>query len=107
MSEIQAAASRSTTTTHWRLEIAEDGVGWLAIDKADASVNSPSREVMEEFDGILASRDQSPPRALSLTSRKPGFIAGADIKGFVGLASEDAAYQMIRQGQQVIDRLQR
>jgi 3-hydroxyacyl-CoA dehydrogenase/enoyl-CoA hydratase/3-hydroxybutyryl-CoA epimerase len=75
------------------------------IDKANAAVNSLSREVMEELDTLLAGFAKTPPKALIITSGKTGFIAGADIKGFVGLESPDAAYQMIRQGQLVIDRL--
>ncbi|MBL8266741.1 3-hydroxyacyl-CoA dehydrogenase NAD-binding domain-containing protein [Steroidobacter sp.] len=91
--------------SHWRLETTADGVAWLVIDKTDAAVNSLSREVMEELDGILTGLTRSPPKALIVASNKKGFIAGADIKGFVGIESPDAAYQMIRQGQLVIDKL--
>lgn len=102
MTETTSAAS---SVAHWRLQTDADGIAWLVIDKAGAAVNSLSREVMEELDAILARLDKSPPRALIITSGKTGFIAGADIKGFVGLQSPEAAYQMIRQGQLVIDRL--
>jgi 3-hydroxyacyl-CoA dehydrogenase / enoyl-CoA hydratase / 3-hydroxybutyryl-CoA epimerase len=90
---------------HWRLQSDADGIVWLVIDKANAAVNSLSREVMEELGAILTTLDKSPPKALIVTSGKSGFIAGADIKGFVGLESPEAAGQMIRQGQEVIDRL--
>ena len=99
------ATSAASAAAHWRLQTDADGVAWLIIDKANAAVNSLSREVMEELDAILAGLSKAPPKALIIASGKNGFIAGADIKGFVGLASPDAAYQMIRQGQQVIDRL--
>jgi 3-hydroxyacyl-CoA dehydrogenase/enoyl-CoA hydratase/3-hydroxybutyryl-CoA epimerase len=99
------ASTTAAGAAHWRLSTDADGIAWLVIDKADAAVNSLSREVMEELDALLRPLEQSPPRALIVTSGKPGFIAGADIKGFVGLQSADAAYQMIRQGQQVLDRL--
>lgn len=99
------ATSAASSAAHWRLQNDADGVAWLVIDKANAAVNSLSREVMEELDAILTRLDKTPPKALIVTSGKTGFIAGADIKSFVGLESPEDAYQMIRQGQLVIDRL--
>lgn len=102
MTEANSAASGAA---HWHLQNDPDGVTWLIIDKANAAVNSLSREVMEELDAILTSMTRSPPKALIVTSAKTGFIAGADIKSFVGIQSPDEAYQMIRQGQLVVDKL--
>ena len=92
-------------STHWRLEIDADGVAWLALDKANASTNSLSREVMEELDSMVAEVARANPKALIVTSAKRGFIAGADIKEFVGIRTPDHAYELIRQGQQVLDKL--
>jgi 3-hydroxyacyl-CoA dehydrogenase/enoyl-CoA hydratase/3-hydroxybutyryl-CoA epimerase len=92
-------------TTHWRGEIDTDGVAWLALDKAGASTNSLSRDVMEELDAMLTELAQKRPKAMILTSAKRGFIAGADIKEFVGIRTPDQAYELIRQGQQVLDKL--
>lgn len=105
MPDATPASTTASGAIHWRLQTDADGVAWLVIDKANAAVNSLSREVMEELDAILLGLHKSPPKALIVTSGKTGFIAGADIKGFVGLESPDAAYQMIRQGQRVIERL--
>src|SRR5688500_2280722 len=102
MTDLNSAASHAN---HWRLETETNGIAWLIIDKASAAVNSLSREVMEELDAILTALARTPPKALIVTSAKSGFIAGADIKGFVGINSPEAAYQMIRQGQQVVDKL--
>ncbi|HEY7640023.1 MAG TPA: 3-hydroxyacyl-CoA dehydrogenase NAD-binding domain-containing protein [Steroidobacteraceae bacterium] len=96
------AANRST---HWRLVTDSDGVAWLALDKAGASTNSLSREVMEELAAILGDFAKALPKALIVTSAKRGFIAGADIKEFVGIRTPDQAYQLIRGGQQVLDQL--
>ena len=93
------------TTTHWRGEIDTDGVAWLALDKAGASTNSLSRDVMEELDAMLTELAQAQPKALIITSAKRGFIAGADIKEFVGIRTPDQAYELIRQGQQVLDKI--
>ena len=97
------AANRST---HWRLVTDSDGVAWLALDKAGASTNSLSREVMEELAAILGDLAKALPRALIVTSaKKRGFIAGADIKEFVGIRTPDQAYELIRRGQEVLDQL--
>jgi 3-hydroxyacyl-CoA dehydrogenase / enoyl-CoA hydratase / 3-hydroxybutyryl-CoA epimerase len=96
------AANRST---HWRLVTDADGVAWLALDKAGASTNSLSREVMEELAAILGDLTRAPPKALIVTSAKRGFIAGADIKEFVGIRTPDQAYELIRGGQEVLDQL--
>jgi 3-hydroxyacyl-CoA dehydrogenase / enoyl-CoA hydratase / 3-hydroxybutyryl-CoA epimerase len=90
---------------HWRLQADPDGVTWLLMDKAGASANSLSREVMEELDAALAKIERAPPRALIVGSAKRGFIAGADIKEFVGIKTPDQAYSLIRQGQLVLERL--
>jgi 3-hydroxyacyl-CoA dehydrogenase/enoyl-CoA hydratase/3-hydroxybutyryl-CoA epimerase len=100
-----AAVSPQKTTTHWRLTTDADGVAWLTLDKAEASVNSLSRAVLEELGAMLDLLQQAPPRALVITSAKSGFIAGADIKEFVGLTSAQQAFQVIREGQKLIDRL--
>ncbi len=92
-------------STHWRLEIDADGVAWLALDKAGASTNSLSREVMEELAAMVAEVARANPKALIVTSAKRGFIAGADIKEFVGIRTPEQAYELIRQGQQVLDKL--
>ncbi|HEY8540601.1 MAG TPA: 3-hydroxyacyl-CoA dehydrogenase NAD-binding domain-containing protein [Steroidobacteraceae bacterium] len=92
-------------TAHWSLERDSDGVAWLTIDRKDASANSLSRAVMEELDMQLSALSDNPPRALIITSAKQGFVAGADIKEFVGIQSPAQAYDMIRQGQQLFDKL--
>jgi 3-hydroxyacyl-CoA dehydrogenase/enoyl-CoA hydratase/3-hydroxybutyryl-CoA epimerase len=99
------ASVADNKTNHWRLVTDQDGVAWLALDKQGASTNSLSRDVMEELDTMLAHIAAAKPKALIVTSAKRGFIAGADIKEFVGIRNPDDAYQLIRQGQQVLDKL--
>ncbi len=95
------------TASNWTLTTDESGIAWLAADKADASANSLSRAVMEELSARIEEFHRSPPKAVIITSaKKNGFVAGADIKEFVGIQDPDQAYQMIRQGQQVLDRLE-
>src|SRR5215510_14892023 len=88
---------------HWRLKTDDDGVAWLTIDKAGSSANRLSRQVMEELNALLEQIERALPKALILTSAKRGFIAGADIREFVGIQTPDQAYQLIRRGQEVLD----
>ncbi len=97
--------SLAKTTSHWKLTTDSDGIAWLTIDKAGASVNSLSRGVLEELGEMLALIERTPPRALVINSAKSGFIAGADIKEIVQLETSEQAFQMIRAGQGLMDRL--
>ena len=92
---------------HWRQETDSDGIIWLCIDKADASANVLSGEVLRELVGMLALLERDPPRGLVLHSgKRSGFVMGADINEFTSVESADQAYELIRLGQQVFDRLE-
>lgn len=96
-----------TELKHWQLEVGEDGIAWLAIDKADGSANVLSAEVLLELDSVLAHLEQHPPAGLTIYSAKPsGFIMGADINEFTKIENTDQAYTLIRKGQEVLDRLE-
>ncbi|MBU2677550.1 MAG: enoyl-CoA hydratase/isomerase family protein, partial [Gammaproteobacteria bacterium] len=94
-------------TQHWKTETDGDGIVWLCIDKADASANVLSSEVLLELNGLLEPLEANPPRALVVYSGKPGsFVMGADIKEFVGIDTAERAYELVRQGQQLFDRIE-
>ena len=62
-----------------------DGVAWVLFDRADASANTLSSEVMEEFGAILTALENQPPAGIVIRSAKTsGFIAGADVNEFRG-----------------------
>ena len=90
---------------NWTMTTDEAGIAWLTIDKVGASANSLSRAVMEELGAKIADLERAVPKALIVTSAKQGFIAGADIKEFVGIQSPDEAFVMIREGQLLLERL--
>src|ERR1700742_2471985 len=70
---------------HFKLTRDADGVAWLLFDRADASANTLSSDVMEEFDAALAAIETERPAGLVIRSAKPsGFIAGADVNQFRG-----------------------
>jgi 3-hydroxyacyl-CoA dehydrogenase/enoyl-CoA hydratase/3-hydroxybutyryl-CoA epimerase len=95
------------TLKHWTLRRDDDGIAWLCFDKADASTNVLSRDVMTELNTMLEAIEKDLPKAVVVTSgKKSGFIAGADIKEFTGLKDSGQAYEMVRAGQQVLDRLE-
>ncbi len=94
-------------TEHWKTETDDAGVVWLCMDKADAGANVLSSDVMRELDTILTSLEAETPRGVVLYSGKPGsFIMGADIKEFTTIDSAELAYELVRLGQQLFDRLE-
>ncbi len=91
---------------HWRLRREEGELAWLDFDKAGASTNVLSAEVMDELSAVLDMLDASPPRALVIASAKAaGFIAGADIEAFSRLASPAAARALVDRGWALFNRL--
>ena len=57
---------------HFKLTRDEDGVAWLLFDRADASANTLSSDVMEEFDAALAAIEtERPAGCLLYTSPSP------------------------------------
>jgi 3-hydroxyacyl-CoA dehydrogenase/enoyl-CoA hydratase/3-hydroxybutyryl-CoA epimerase len=94
-------------THHWQLETDADRVAFLVLDKAGSSANTLSGEVLRELDTRLAELERVKPAAVVVCSAKSsGFVAGADIKEFTGLRNADQAYELIRTGQKVFDRLE-
>jgi len=94
------------TARNWSLEKDADGVAWLTLDKPGTSANVLSGSVLAELDGLLATLEKEPPRALVVISaKKSGFVAGADIREFTGITDADSGYGLIHRGQQVLNRL--
>ncbi len=92
---------------HWRYEKDHNGVLWLTLDRANASVNSMNREVFDEFDRVLGEIPSQHPKGVVIVSGKDkGFIAGADITQFTSLKTEEEAFDLIRQAQLVLDKLE-
>ena len=92
---------------NWRMETDTDGILWLCIDKDNAGANVLSEPVLRELANIIAPYEDNPPRGLVIHSGKSnGFIMGADINEFTQIESAEQAYELIRLGQQVLDRLE-
>jgi 3-hydroxyacyl-CoA dehydrogenase/enoyl-CoA hydratase/3-hydroxybutyryl-CoA epimerase len=92
---------------HWRLERDAGDLAWLTFDRADSSVNSLSRDVLEELGGVLAGLAERLPAALVIRSGKAGgFIAGADVREFTAIADREEALALIRRGQGILSRIE-
>jgi 3-hydroxyacyl-CoA dehydrogenase/enoyl-CoA hydratase/3-hydroxybutyryl-CoA epimerase len=91
---------------HWKLETDGDNLAWLSLDKADASTNVLSAEVMSELDRILDELGAQRPRGLIIRSAKEsGFIAGADVEEFTKIKDADDAMRMVRRGWDLYNKL--
>ena len=94
-------------TANWRIETESGGLVWLCLDKAEGSANVLSSEVLLEFGDIVAALEQEPPRGVVIYSGKPsGFVMGADINEFTTIQTADEGFGLIRQGQQLFDRVE-
>lgn len=92
---------------HWQVKLDNEQVLWLSLDRAGASVNSMNRDVFTELDQIINDIEKNKPRGVIITSaKKKGFIAGADITQFTALKTADEAFDLIRQAQLVLDKLE-
>jgi len=104
-----SAGSSSATGSlqHWRLDYDASHVAWLCFDRQDAGANTLSVEAMTELHTLLVDLAGRRLSGLVIFSGKTsGFIAGADIKEFPGLNSEERAFALTSQGQMVFARLE-
>jgi 3-hydroxyacyl-CoA dehydrogenase/enoyl-CoA hydratase/3-hydroxybutyryl-CoA epimerase len=93
---------------HWRLSIDDQRVGWLVLDRADASVNTLSQEVLGELERELARAAEQHLAGLIIKSGKTtGFVVGADVKEFGSLQSAAQGAALAARGQALLDRLAR
>jgi 3-hydroxyacyl-CoA dehydrogenase/enoyl-CoA hydratase/3-hydroxybutyryl-CoA epimerase len=91
---------------HWKLVRDGNGLAWLIFDKAGSSANTLNEDVLVELNEAITRIEREPPRGVVLRSgKKSGFIAGADIGEFRGMA--DAAERRLRQANGVFDRVDR
>jgi 3-hydroxyacyl-CoA dehydrogenase/enoyl-CoA hydratase/3-hydroxybutyryl-CoA epimerase len=95
------------TYNHWKLSVDKDHILWLTIDRQGAAVNSLSREIFDELDEIIdgISKDKSLTAVIIKTGKPSGFIAGADIEQFTRIKNREEAFDLIRQAQIILDKL--
>ncbi|MCD0504325.1 enoyl-CoA hydratase-related protein, partial [Bordetella petrii] len=99
-------AALPQTWRHWRLDHQPDGLAWLTIDRAGSAVNALSTDVMAELSSVLDTLQAQPPKGLVIRSGKSaGFIAGADVEEFAGLATSQQAQALVERGWHLFNRL--
>jgi 3-hydroxyacyl-CoA dehydrogenase/enoyl-CoA hydratase/3-hydroxybutyryl-CoA epimerase len=92
---------------NFKLTRDEEGIAWLLFDRAGASANTLSTEVLEEFSQIIGTLESERPVGLVLRSAKrSGFIAGADINEFRGLSDVSVVETQLGHGHAILDRLE-
>jgi 3-hydroxyacyl-CoA dehydrogenase / enoyl-CoA hydratase / 3-hydroxybutyryl-CoA epimerase len=92
---------------HFKLTRDADGIAWLLFDRAEASANTLSADVLAEFDSILSALESERPTGFVIRSAKTsGFVAGADVNEFRGATDSHAVETAIGKAHAVIDRLE-
>jgi 3-hydroxyacyl-CoA dehydrogenase / enoyl-CoA hydratase / 3-hydroxybutyryl-CoA epimerase len=93
---------------HWKLARDDNGIAWLVFDKAGASANTLSEDVLVELNEVLKRIEREPAKGVVLRSaKKGGFIAGADIGEFRGMTDIASVEHRLKEAHSVIDRLDR
>ena len=91
---------------HWAIAREADGLAVLTLDRAGASTNTLSAEILAELHAALDRLDADRPRALLIRSGKAnGFIAGADVDEFGAIATAEGALALVRRGWEAFERL--
>jgi 3-hydroxyacyl-CoA dehydrogenase/enoyl-CoA hydratase/3-hydroxybutyryl-CoA epimerase len=92
---------------HWRLVLDRDNALWAILDKAGASTNTLSEEVLRELAGILDEARAANSTVLVIRSAKAnGFIAGAEIGELAGMSDAVVIEEKITAGLAVLDALE-
>jgi 3-hydroxyacyl-CoA dehydrogenase/enoyl-CoA hydratase/3-hydroxybutyryl-CoA epimerase len=105
--ELGPEPDASAPYRHFKLSHDSDGIAWLLFDRASASANTLSADVMEELDTVLAAFESQRPAGLVIRSAKQsGFVAGADVNEFRGASDPRVVETMIGRAHAVIDRLE-
>jgi 3-hydroxyacyl-CoA dehydrogenase/enoyl-CoA hydratase/3-hydroxybutyryl-CoA epimerase len=93
-------------TNAWSFEIDADRVAWLVCDTPGTSTNVLSAVVLRDLATQLAEVATKRPVGVVIRSAKAaGFIAGADIKEFLGIRTPEEGYELVRAGQAVLQTL--
>ena len=89
----------------------ENNISWLTVDVKDEAANIIKPELAEEITKACDEIKKSNTKGLIIQSGKPsGFMAGADVKGFQGLADiengQELALKFIRMGQAMCQKIE-
>ena len=92
---------------HWTLETDDEGIVWLKLDKHDGGANVLSSPVLMELNEHLEQFESDQPAGVVLYSgKRSGFIMGADINEFTTITDRDQAYELVKLGHALMDRVE-
>ena len=95
------------TTEYWKTETDDNGIAWLCLDTPDAKANVLSSAVLAELNDILGRFGEAPPAGLVIWSGKErSFVMGADINEFTTIETPERAYELVRLGQRLMDKVE-
>ena len=92
---------------HLSLHFAPDNILWLSLDVANESANILNPDVINEL--LVACEDikqQKPTGLIIHSSKRNGFIAGADVKVFVGIPNRSTALEFIQLGHRLCNTIE-
>jgi 3-hydroxyacyl-CoA dehydrogenase / enoyl-CoA hydratase / 3-hydroxybutyryl-CoA epimerase len=105
--ELGPNAGENGPYRNFRLTHDGDGIAWLLFDRAGASANTLSADVMAEFELVLSALESQRPAGIVIRSAKPsGFIAGADVNEFRGVSDPRVVEATMARAHVVTDRLE-
>jgi 3-hydroxyacyl-CoA dehydrogenase / enoyl-CoA hydratase / 3-hydroxybutyryl-CoA epimerase len=91
----------------WTLEIDSDRIAWLVFDTPGTSTNVLSAPALRDLSARLDDIEVKRPAGVVIRSAKAnGFVAGADIKEFLKIRTPEEGYELVRAGQNVLQKLQ-
>ena len=95
------------TYKNWTIERDTNKIVWLHFNKADASTNVLSSEVLIELNQALDEINHDLPKGVVFVSDKSnGFIAGADISEFTTIKDHAEALAFLRRGHDVMNKIE-
>ncbi len=99
--------AKAQDNTYFDLTTDAQGVAWLSIDCPDAKLNTLNKAALVELEQIIEQLNIELPKGLILRSAKAaGFIAGADIKEFTEIKSEQAAKYKVAHAHHVFNQIE-
>jgi 3-hydroxyacyl-CoA dehydrogenase/enoyl-CoA hydratase/3-hydroxybutyryl-CoA epimerase len=90
---------------HWRRKTDSNGLAWLTFDKQGETINTFSRQALEELSTSLKEIAATSPRGLVIRSAKDSFIAGADVEEFTRFKTPQEAMSFVKLGWDVFQEL--
>jgi len=103
--------SQMPQTRYWSFRIDVEQLGWLTIDRPDASVNTLSREAIAELESLVAQFEELAASGeligvILLSGKESGFIAGADISEFDAMSDFSILPEALKRAHALFQRIE-